>query len=260
MTPPNESLILYDLASTLQPPQWSPHTLRTRLLLNHLAIPFRTQFLSYPDIAPTLAALGVEETEPAAGWGRGPGWTVPVLVVVGGEEGKKEVLKGTWAILAWVEKTYGGGKDGRKSMGDLDLAKAKALETRIFERVILPARAVIWPVLPRILDDRGAAYFRHSRQTWLGKPVDPPTEEEQERIWGELGTTFRGMRPSGGEPFLGGGGGDEGGPGYADFILVACLGWIKAVCPEDWARIMEGEGEGGAWLRTVWDACEKWMV
>ncbi|GAO47661.1 hypothetical protein SAICODRAFT_10441 [Saitoella complicata NRRL Y-17804] len=248
-------LLLYDLLSSLQPPQWSPHTLRTRLLLNYLNIPFRTEFLSYPDIEPTLADLGLEGVEPVGGWERGPGWTVPVLLVPGGE-GEGEAVSGTWGILGWVQKHW---PEKATMLGDLEMAKA--IGQKIFEEVITPARTVIWPVLPHILDERGQVYFRQSRQRWLGKDIESllAPVEEQERIWAELRTTLRGLQPSGGERFLGG----DGGPGYADFILVACLGWIKAVCPADWARIMAKDQDEGAevsWLRSVWDGCEKWMV
>lgn len=54
MTTPNEAeIILYDLAST-KGLCFSPVVWRIRLMLNYKRIPYRTVFLEFPDIEPTL--------------------------------------------------------------------------------------------------------------------------------------------------------------------------------------------------------------
>jgi hypothetical protein len=57
MTTPNEpEIILYDLAST-KSVCFSPVVWRIRLMLNYKRISYRTIFLEFPDIEPTLKGL-----------------------------------------------------------------------------------------------------------------------------------------------------------------------------------------------------------
>lgn len=49
-------IVLYDLAST-KAVCFSPVVWRIRLMLNYKRIPYRTIFLEFPDIEPTLKAL-----------------------------------------------------------------------------------------------------------------------------------------------------------------------------------------------------------
>lgn len=49
-------IILYDLGS-LQNEPFSPLAWRIRLMLNYKGIPYRTVFLEFPDIEPTLKGL-----------------------------------------------------------------------------------------------------------------------------------------------------------------------------------------------------------
>lgn len=49
-------IVLYDLACTKNV-CFSPAVWRIRLLLNYKQIPYKTTFLEFPDIEPTLKAL-----------------------------------------------------------------------------------------------------------------------------------------------------------------------------------------------------------
>lgn len=49
-------IILYDLGS-LQNEPFSPLAWRIRLMLNYKGIPYKTVFLEFPDIEPTLKGL-----------------------------------------------------------------------------------------------------------------------------------------------------------------------------------------------------------
>lgn len=49
-------IVLYDLACTKNV-CFSPAVWRIRLMLNYKRIPYRTVFLEFPDIAPTLEGL-----------------------------------------------------------------------------------------------------------------------------------------------------------------------------------------------------------
>lgn len=58
-TPPKSEIILYDLACTKNV-CFSPVVWRIRLLLNYKRISYKTIFLEFPDIEPTLKELSVE--------------------------------------------------------------------------------------------------------------------------------------------------------------------------------------------------------
>ncbi|KAJ1307256.1 hypothetical protein OPQ81_001369 [Rhizoctonia solani] len=58
----NNPIIFYDILS--EHGTWSPNTYKTRLTLNYKHIPYRVEYISYPDIAPKLKELGVRETNP----------------------------------------------------------------------------------------------------------------------------------------------------------------------------------------------------
>ncbi|KIJ24308.1 hypothetical protein M422DRAFT_274949, partial [Sphaerobolus stellatus SS14] len=49
-------IILYDMPSKTGQP-WNQMPMRTRLSLNFKEIPFKTEWLEYPDIKPTLLKL-----------------------------------------------------------------------------------------------------------------------------------------------------------------------------------------------------------
>ncbi len=53
---PEPEIVLYDLASTAGV-CFSPVVWRIRLTLNYKAVPYRTVFLEFPDIEPTLKGL-----------------------------------------------------------------------------------------------------------------------------------------------------------------------------------------------------------
>jgi hypothetical protein len=52
----DDVVVLYDLAST-RGRCFSPAVWRIRLLLNYKRVPYRTSFLEFPDIAPTIELL-----------------------------------------------------------------------------------------------------------------------------------------------------------------------------------------------------------
>lgn len=126
------------------------------------------------------------------------------------------------------------------------------------------ARIMI-PKVINILDDRGAEYFRRTRESpqMFGKPLSEVLlveGEEWEDAWKVLLADFellakmlRGRGDSGETrgPFF------EGEKaGYADLMVASFLTFYERIDRADWERLMNvGEGE----LRTLRDACLPWM-
>ncbi|KAF9479952.1 hypothetical protein BDN70DRAFT_993116 [Pholiota conissans] len=54
------SIILWDIPSTIGP--WSSNTWKVRYCLNFKGIPYKTEWIEYPDIAPHCQRLGISYT------------------------------------------------------------------------------------------------------------------------------------------------------------------------------------------------------
>ncbi|KAI0462084.1 hypothetical protein LJB42_004689 [Komagataella kurtzmanii] len=72
-----EPVLLYDIPAQVNSSdeyiKWSPNIVQTRMLLNHLQIPFEVQWLTYSQIKPTLQKLGVKP------WDSDPEYTLPAI-------------------------------------------------------------------------------------------------------------------------------------------------------------------------------------
>ncbi|KAL5504851.1 hypothetical protein ACEPAH_7514 [Sanghuangporus vaninii] len=51
-------ITFYDIPSKLPGKAWSPNTFKTRISLNYKEVPYKTEWIEYPDIEPTLKKLG----------------------------------------------------------------------------------------------------------------------------------------------------------------------------------------------------------
>ena len=70
-----EQLVLYDLASKSNTP-FSPSTLKTHYQLNYKGIPYTTQYIEFPEIAPLLTSFGIAAPPKDEGYGK---HTVPAI-------------------------------------------------------------------------------------------------------------------------------------------------------------------------------------
>ncbi|KAH7408725.1 hypothetical protein DE146DRAFT_606415 [Phaeosphaeria sp. MPI-PUGE-AT-0046c] len=161
-------IVLYDLACTKNI-CFSPAVWCIRLILNYKRIPYKTVFLEFPDIEPTLKDLGVETSS-----GK---YTVPTI---------HHVPTGTYLmdsvpIAMFLEKTY----------PEPPLQLRSELGRQIEEK----GRAVIGPVfrisiVPReinILSPRSQEYFRGTREAVLGcKLEDLLSEDKEEKAWKQI--------------------------------------------------------------------------
>ncbi|KAI0682851.1 hypothetical protein BC835DRAFT_807562, partial [Cytidiella melzeri] len=57
-----DPIIFYDIDSSKPGRAWSPNTWRTRYALNYKGIPYRTEWVEYPDIEPLCKKIGGSAT------------------------------------------------------------------------------------------------------------------------------------------------------------------------------------------------------
>jgi len=238
---------LYDVLSKLNPPQWSSNTLRTRLALNFLQIPYETVFLSYPDIEPTFSAFGLQPSN-SPPYDSQPKYTVPVI-----KDGDTWV-SGAFNIATYLAKEYPPSATRKALFPQDSIPLAKSIIEFLDAKILTHVRKIVLPRVPTWLDDRGAAYFRETRKKWLGKPLEEYFQSPEE-VTANRANAVEGLKelakkldehPEG--PFVLG---VE--PSYADLNIVAMLLWIRR---GDEATFKQAMSEPA--IEKLWDTCLEW--
>ncbi|KAH7342044.1 hypothetical protein B0J17DRAFT_704531 [Rhizoctonia solani] len=94
-------VIFYDLLSEHGP--WSPNTYKTRLTLNYKRIPYRVEYVSFPDVTRKSEELGVKPTNPDGEIK----YTLPMIAdpsLV--PNGKPTYVADSFNIAIYLDKTY----------------------------------------------------------------------------------------------------------------------------------------------------------
>ncbi|CAE6468993.1 unnamed protein product [Rhizoctonia solani] len=242
-------IVFFDIASKVGP--WSPNTWKTRLALIYKRIPYRVEYVSYPDIEPTFKRFGVLPTSDNA-----PQYTLPMIADPSSDPSKGPTyIANSFKIALYLDDKY-----PSPDYPTLFPPGTRALQQVFIERVsslILPMAPTMLPLVgqPGFLDDRGEEYYRRTRQAKFGKSLEQLAEEGLQ-TWGkvqESWETFGRLLES-----------DTTGPfvmgtriSYADLVLVAAFCWIKRADGQDgrtWQEIRQWQG--GRW-GVLWDGVEK---
>ncbi|KAK5121656.1 hypothetical protein LTR85_004828 [Meristemomyces frigidus] len=232
-------IVLYDLACTKNV-CFSPTVWRIRLMLNYKRIPYRTVFLEFPDIEPTLKGLGVVPNE--AGQLK---YAVPAIQHV---PTNKYIME-SQAIAHFLESTY----------PDPPLPLSSELGSKIEaqSRTVL-GTAFRTSVMPRetdILSPRAQDYFRRTREAFLGRRLEDMLDpDEEEQSWKAAGDGMRAvtelMRTNKAEgPFILGAR-----PSYTDFFIAGTLQCARVVNEGVFQRNMEYAG-----YKDIYEACLPYM-
>ncbi|KDQ16155.1 hypothetical protein BOTBODRAFT_31223 [Botryobasidium botryosum FD-172 SS1] len=252
------SIIFYDIKCNEAGTTWSHNTWKTRIVLNYKRIPYRTEWLSLPEIEPTLRGLGFRPLQvkfpPLP-------YTLPAIIDPSRQSPtnpRGALIMDSFAIAEYLDDVYPDRPvfpPGTKGL--------QAMFLRYFEQNI--GRAAIPLALsgvPDILDDAGAEYYRRTRAAWLGMPIDTfrPQGEALEAAWRKLQHQMdvlsiildkNGANPAA-EPFVMG---DQ--PSFADFVL---CGYFDLLMKVDggvgWERIRKWNK--GRWAR-IWERCKEYM-
>ncbi|KAJ5922447.1 hypothetical protein N7516_010150 [Penicillium verrucosum] len=244
----------FDLLSDLPGPSksWSPHTLRTRMVLNFKGIPYTQSWVSYPDIAPLLKAHGVSPGESATPY------TLPAISHKGSITSNPDgVLMDSEPIALYIDKLYP--SPPLFPSGDASYSLMVAV-LKIVSLMSPTYRSLLIPNVPSRLDERGREYFIRTRTVAFGKPlseVRPTDEAELLALWQiiekEAEALIKMLKGKEGKqgPFL------EGErAGYADMILAAILAWFQRFDQDVFDKmLLLGEGE----FKTLYEACLPWL-
>ncbi|EXJ69249.1 uncharacterized protein A1O5_07285 [Cladophialophora psammophila CBS 110553] len=235
-------IILYDLACTKNV-CFSPVVWRIRLMLNYKHIPYRTIFLEFPDIEPTLKGLGLVPSESAAG--SKIKYTVPAIQHVP----SNTYMMDSVPIAQFLESTYPDPPIPLTSeLGSEIEAKARAVIGKVFYTSTMPREI-------NILSPRSQEYFRRTREASLGHRLEDlldPDKEDQSwdavsdgmRAVGELMQTHKADGP-----FVLGAR-----PSYTDFFIAGSLQCARVVDEDVFQRNVKYPG-----FREIYEACLPYM-
>ncbi|KAH7342055.1 hypothetical protein B0J17DRAFT_715195 [Rhizoctonia solani] len=173
-------IILYDLLS--EHGYWSPNTYKTRLTLNYKRLPYRVEYLSYPDIEPKLKELGVRATNPIPGIT----YTLPMIAdPTSDTNGKSTYIVDSFDIALYLDKTYPAPK--YPTVFPPGTRVVQKISYDLFRNQV--AFPTTFPALiPRIarpgfLDERGREYFLRTRETYLKQTADTSVGS---KFWDDL--------------------------------------------------------------------------
>ncbi|KAJ5518654.1 hypothetical protein N7453_001076 [Penicillium expansum] len=231
-------IVLYDLACTKNV-CFSPVVWRIRLMLNYKSIPYKTIFLEFPDIEPTLKGLGLVLGESVSKY------TVPAIHHVP----TNTYMMDSLPIAEFLESTY--------PNPPVPLTSELGLEIETKARSVL-GKAIYSSVMPReirILSPRSQEFFRRTREASLGHRLEDLLDgDREERVWdgvsdamGAVGQLLRTHKADG--PFVLGAL-----PSYTDFFIAGSLQCIRVIDEGVFQRMIKYPGYGG-----VYEACLPYM-
>ncbi|KAF3026637.1 hypothetical protein E8E14_014485 [Neopestalotiopsis sp. 37M] len=231
-------IILYDLAC-IKDVCFSPVVWRIRLLLNYKNVPYKTIFLEFQDIEPTLKELGLEPNQTVTKY------TVPVIQYVP----TGEYIMDSKPISEFIEKTY------PSPAVPLTSDLGREIETKARGGLGLTFRKSLMPREIHILSPPAQEFFRRTREASLGHRLEDLLEGDKEQVaWAE---SAEGMREAGElirtnsaeGPFVLGAR-----PSYTDFFLAGSMQCARVIDEEVFRKYLRGPG-----FKEVYDACLPWM-
>lgn len=149
-------IILVDLPSKGNKPQaWSLNPWKARASLNYKNIPYKTEWVEYPDLAPTLSSRGVPKNDGAAAY---TDYTSPAA----------KFPDGTWVMdsrkIAEALETLQPMPTLHMDRGDV-IDKTQAVVLELFGHL----RPEVMPrIPPTLLNARSAEYFEETRAKRFG--------------------------------------------------------------------------------------------
>ncbi|EDR03530.1 uncharacterized protein LACBIDRAFT_295178 [Laccaria bicolor S238N-H82] len=240
-------LIFYDITSEIPGRAWSPNTWKTRFCLNYKGIPYRTEWVEYPDIEPLCIERGIP---PTSYWADGkPHYTLPAIH----DPSTGTYIADSLLIAEYLDKTYPDTpRIFPRGLEALQLGFVKSFMTQLDS---------IWTsIIPQIanhLSPRSLEYFRRTREKSFHKQLEDiaPVGQAQSEAWDLF---KRGLdvvngwleKNSASGPFV-----MADTVSWADFAVGGYLIWMKIVWGEDsqqWKDISSwGEGRWGALIEGL---------
>ncbi|EXJ86590.1 hypothetical protein A1O3_03543 [Capronia epimyces CBS 606.96] len=231
----SDEIILYDLPSR-QGKAWSLNTWKTRLALNFKGLPYKTEFVEYPDLGPLLEKAGVPPNA------TGIKYTLPTIRLPDGRyvmESRK--------IADVLDAEY---PEPSLRLDSPYQARIEALITALQPKI----RPIFAPLIPKsYLNPVSQKYFVATREADIGMPLDKFHEgadnafNDTKPLIKQFGDLLD--EHPGGPFFLG----SE--VSYADFVVVGLVRMLEGI---GWAEKFFAL-DGGQQIKRQYHAAAKWL-
>lgn len=240
-------IVLYDLADA-KGSSWSFNPYKTRLSLNFKGLPYRVEYISFPNVEPRLKELGVSPASDTF-----PYYTLPVIADPSSDpNGKPTYVSDSFKIAVYLDEKYPSPKypaifpSGTQAIQSL-------LVSQYFSTIAGGLVSSLLRDLPRILDPASAEYFHRTRTAWINANL--LSVEETSKRWQEVREKFETIgKPSGpssgAEQFIMGSQ-----PSFVDFALGGFFHFVERVGGNDSSglkRMLEWQdGKWGAYWSSI---------
>ncbi|KAI1374197.1 putative glutathione S-transferase [Hypoxylon crocopeplum] len=227
----DQEIVFFDLPSRPPKKAWSYNPWKTRFVLNFKGIPYKTEFIEYPEIKPRFQDHFPKDTEE---------FTVPTIILP----------DGTWVMDSWkiaevLEEKY---PEPSILLDSPYLKKLRGVLSQVME----PLTAIkVCNVYNNILSEASQPYFRRTREEDIGKTFEKLAEEQSdEAAWKASEpyfhqvTAFLQENPEG--PFF------EGKtPGFADFVWAGNLIFFIRMGGNVFADALKASGDADTHLKLL---------
>jgi glutathione S-transferase len=143
---------------------WAP----SRLLLNLKNIPYRTEWISYPDIEGTFKTIGIEPTTKRTD-GRDL-YTCPAIIDPTSPQPTR-IADSTY-IAEYLDSAYSEARDGPSVFRGNSKTAQLAFIKDILTPVAKAMRDLVLPLVPNVLEDRGSEYYLATKRGNGGETLD----------------------------------------------------------------------------------------
>lgn len=191
--------------------------------MNYKAIPYRTEWIEYPDIEPLSKGLGIKPTGKKPDGS--PFYTLPAIH----DPSTGTYLAESFVIAEYLEETYPTPSifpHGTKSL-------QHAFQLSFGEKLGFIRPFLLSSVLPKLGTQRSEEYFRRTKELSLGRPLVVPVGAERAETWAKFREGMSKVDECLAKT-------DTKGPfvmgdtiSYADLFISAFLMWFKNVWGED---------------------------
>ncbi|KAL2071996.1 hypothetical protein VTL71DRAFT_11339 [Oculimacula yallundae] len=231
-------IVLYDLSNT-KGVCFSPMAWRDRLLLNYKRIPYKTVFLEFQEIGPTVKKFGIAEAFPS------DTYTVPFIFHI---PSSTYILE-SFPIAKFIEKTY------PERPVQLTSDFGSEVHSKLDPTIHSIYNAVVLPLEIGVLTPDAEAFFRRTREKTRGYPLeDLLAPGKVEQAWKAADDELKAVsellltnKDKG--PFVLG---TE--PSYIDFMVAGWLECFKVIDEESFQNVVKLAG-----FKQIYEACQPFM-
>ncbi|PPQ95558.1 hypothetical protein CVT26_008585 [Gymnopilus dilepis] len=245
-------IVFYDIPSKVPGKAWSPNTWKARFVLNFKGVPYKTEWIEFPDIEPRCKALEIPPTSTKADGA--PFYTLPAIH----DPTTGAYVSESLSIAEYLEKTYPD-TPAVFPCNTLSLQAPFHLPFRAYLKVYFQFGV---PAAHGVLNAPSAEYFRRTREASFGKtleellPQGDRAKEEWAKVQEGMGKVSQWYEKNGGKgPFLLGETAS-----WADLFVASYLVYMRITWGEErqeWKEVMSWHG--GQWRRLL-EALEKYTT